>query len=374
MSDKEIGYQHICAGDFIIHGMDGFAGAMGISDSDGKASPVLMVFRSIGSHDLRFINYLLRLYAQRKVFLALTTSIRVRSCDLNWAKVAPLPLTLPSFGEQQAIADYLDAKTAEIDALVADCEREVVLLREYRKAVISEAVTRGLNPDAPMKDSGVEWIGEIPEGWEVERLKYLLTGSLQYGATEMGEEYAEYLPRYIRITDIAEDGSLRSEEKKSLACDLAAPFILEDGDLLFARSGATVGKAFLYRKEMGLAAFAGYLIRGSVNRGKVRSEYLYYWTQSGSYENWKLSVFNQATIQNIGADKYKELPILCPNLIIQDAIITNLDAKTAEIDSLIEMKQQMAEKLREYRRSLISEAVTGKFKVPSLAGAGREAG
>ena len=141
MSDKEIGYQHICRGDFVIHGMDGFAGAMGISDSEGKASPVLMAFNARGAEDLRYINYLLRFYAWQDVFLSLSTTIRVRSCDLNWGKVAPIPVTLPFPREQQAIADYLDAKTAEIDSLIADKQRQVELLKEYRKSLISEAVT-----------------------------------------------------------------------------------------------------------------------------------------------------------------------------------------------------------------------------------------
>ncbi|MDO4498217.1 MAG: restriction endonuclease subunit S [Coriobacteriaceae bacterium] len=141
MSDKEIGYQHICKGDFVIHGMDGFAGAMGISDSDGKASPVLMAFNARGAEDLRYMNYLLRFYAWQDVFLSLSTTIRVRSCDLNWGKVAPIPVILPFPREQAAIADYLDAKTAEIDSLIADKQRQVELLREYRKSLISEAVT-----------------------------------------------------------------------------------------------------------------------------------------------------------------------------------------------------------------------------------------
>lgn len=216
------------------------------------------------------------------------------------------------------------------------------------------------------KDSGVEWIGEIPAGWEVLRLKNLLVTSMQYGATEAGCDFSSSLPRYIRITDIDEMGRLKNNDRKSLASELAAPFLLEDCDLLFARSGATVGKSFLYRSEYGEAAFAGYLIRARPDQKKMIPRLLELWTQSGCYESWKNAIFNQATIQNIGADKYSVMPLPVPPLPEQQAIADYLDAKTAEIDSLIADKQRQVELLREYRKSLISEAVTGKFKVPGL--------
>ena len=112
-----------------------------------------------------------------------------------------------------------------------------------------------------MKDSGVEWIGEIPEEWHTSRLKFVLESPLQYGANSAGVEYNPTLPRYIRITDITRDFQLTNYGMLSLNRDEAADYILHDKDILLARSGATAGKAFLYRVEYGFSAFAGYLIR-----------------------------------------------------------------------------------------------------------------
>lgn len=336
---------------------------VGLVEEEGIITSAYVAIVPCADMESRFANYVLKSWDYRKAFHNMGKGLRL---TLDWFELSKYRIQVPSIREQQAIADYLDARTAEIDGLVADCEREVGLLQEYRKAVISEAVTKGLDPDASMKDSGVEWIGEIPEGWRVKRLKFLLRVSLQYGATESGIPFDESLPRYIRITDIDSLGKLKEDDKKSLSPDLAAPYMLADEDILFARSGATVGKAFLYRADMGDAAFAGYLIKAACKREVLLPSYLSYWTQSVLYDFWKESVFNQATIQNIGADKYKELPIVVPNTRIQFEIKSYLEAKAAEIDSLIEAKQSMADKLREYRKSLISEAVTGKFKVPGI--------
>ena len=156
---------------------------------------------------------------------------------------------LPPLSEQQAIADILDRKCTQIDALIANEEQQIAKLKAYKQSVITETVTKGLNPDVPMKDSGVEWIGRISTKHSIKKLKFLLSGSLMYGANESGEPYDESLPRYIRITDIAIDGSLKTTGRLSLSDDIATPYLLKDGDILFARSGATVGKAFIFKSE-----------------------------------------------------------------------------------------------------------------------------
>ena len=171
MSDKEIGYQGINKGDIVIHGMDGFAGAMGVSKSRGKGSPVLVVCTPKYDAVPQFIIYYLRALAMTNVFVALATGIRERSCDLRWNKIAELDFILPPAAEQQTIADFLDKKCGEIDEMVSLQEKIVEELKAYKQSVITEAVCKGLNPDAPMKDSGIEWIGQIPEGWRVCRVK-----------------------------------------------------------------------------------------------------------------------------------------------------------------------------------------------------------
>ncbi len=269
----------------------------------------------------------------------------------------------PPLAEQQKIADFLDEKCGEIDSIRSDVQREIGILNDYKKSVITEAVTKGLNPKAILKDSGIEWIGKIPEGWITKKLKYLTNQPLQYGANESGCDYDDSLPRYIRITDISMDNKLKDEGKLSLEYDKAKPYLLEDYDLLFARSGASVGKTFLYKKEYGMSAFAGYLIKASLDKKKVSPKFVYYNTLSCCYESWKQQAFTQATIQNIGAEKYNTFVIPVPPLSEQKAIADYLDEKCSEIDATIADKQKQLETLDEYKKSLIFEYVTGKKEV-----------
>ena len=139
MADKEIGYQGIDIGDLVVHGMDGFAGAIGISDSRGKASPVLNVL--VTGQNKRYIMYFLRSMAYNNVFLSLATGIRVRSCDLRWNKLAELYYPIPPLGEQNRIVEYLDTKCVEIDSVIRTKKEQLIILGEYKKAIIYEYVT-----------------------------------------------------------------------------------------------------------------------------------------------------------------------------------------------------------------------------------------
>lgn len=207
------------------------------------------------------------------------------------------------------------------------------------------------------KDSGVEWIGEIPTHWEVKKIKYLVKEPLKYGANESAEEEKLEDPRYIRITDFGNDGKLKNDTFKSLSFEKAEKFLLSEGDILFARSGATVGKTFLFKDYSGIACFAGYLIKASCDLEKMKAEFLYEFTNSGGYENWKQSIFQQSTIQNIGADKYNQLKIGVPPISEQISIIKYLDKKTTQIDNLIAKKEQFIILLQEERTALINKVV-----------------
>ena len=208
-----------------------------------------------------------------------------------------------------------------------------------------------------MKDSGVPWIGEIEHEFQVCRLKYLLSEPLMYGANDSGIPYNISLPRYIRITDITMDGKLKESGKLSLSEETAKGFILKDGDILFARSGATVGKAFLYKEQYGLSAFAGYLIRARVREG-ISPEYLFYYTQSSAYDEWKKQIFIQSTIQNIGADRYNQLPVTIPDLKSQRRIVSCLNTQCARIDAVIEKTRASIEEYKKLKQSVITQAVT----------------
>jgi type I restriction enzyme S subunit len=283
--------------------------------------------------------------------------------NIGMGALENLWIAIPTLEEQKSIANYLDHKTTQIDHLIAKKEQFITLLQEERTAVINQAVTKGLDPKVKMKDSDIEWLGEIPEHWEVKRLKHLVKIPLKYGANESAEDEILEDPRYIRITDFGNDGKLRKNTFKSLSFEKAENFLLEEGDILFARSGATVGKTFFFKDFQGVACFAGYLIKATCNPTIMKAEFLYEFTNSSGYENWKQSIFQQSTIQNIGADKYNQLKIGVPPLIEQQGIIDFISKKTDEINILISKGQQEIELLKEYKTALISEAVTGKVDV-----------
>jgi len=245
-------------------------------------------------------------------------------------------------------------------------EQMIEELKAYKQSVITEAVTKGIRNEElgvrNYKDSGIEWIGDVPEEWEVKRLKQVLSLPLQYGANESGIPYQEGLPRYVRITDIL-DNSLKNDiEKQSLTNQQAEGYILKHNDILFARSGGTVGKSFIFSEKYGLCAFAGYLIKARVNE-LMEAKFVYYFTQTNCYDEWKKQIFIQSTIQNIGADRYSQLQLPIPPLAEQQAIADYLDKKCGEIDELITIKQQKIESLKEYKKSVIYEYVTGKREV-----------
>ncbi len=362
VSFQEIGYQGIEPGDLVVHGMDGFAGAIGISDSRGKATPVLNVLDT--EQDKRYMMYALRNMAYTDVFLALSTGIRVRSCDTSWKKLRSLQYALPPLDEQSKIADRIEQKSKQVDALIANQQAQIEKLKQYKQSLITEVVTKGLDPNAPMKDSGVEWIGKIANGHQIYRLKFLLTAPMMYGANESGSKETENSVRYIRITDITTDSKLKDDENNLyLSLDVAKDYLLVDGDVLFARSGGTVGKSFIYRSEYGESAFAGYLIKAECNTEKLLPEYLFYYTLSSLYEQWKNMIFIQATIQNIGANKYSNMEIVVPSIQEQKHIVEFLARKCRKIDRLIDIKNRKIEKLNDYKKSLIYEYVTGKKEV-----------
>lgn len=209
-----------------------------------------------------------------------------------------------------------------------------------------------------MKDSGIEWIGLIPANWNVAPLKYSLSVPMKYGATEPGIDYDEQLPRYIRITDITSSGLLKDIGKLSLSEQQADGYILDDDTVLFARSGGTVGKTFLYKKSYGRAAFAGYLISAVSDKRKMIAEWIVFYSNSCAYWDWVARIFTQATIQNIGADKYGNMPIPVAPLSDQKRIATYLNTKCVEIDALTADIKSQIDTLEQYKRSVITSCVT----------------
>ncbi|KXY09836.1 restriction endonuclease subunit S [Bacillus wiedmannii] len=281
--------------------------------------------------------------------------------NVSAEKYANLEMPLPGLVEQQVIVSFLNEKTKNISEIVKQKERLIAILEEKRQSMITEAVTKGLNPDVKMKDSGVEWIGEIPEHWNIKKMKYLTQNKLMYGANESAELDDRTLPRYIRITDIDQQGKLKDNTFKSLPKEVADQYPVIGGDILFARSGATVGKSYYHSSEE-IASFAGYLIRLRA-RKEYNSKYLYYYTQSSIYKEWIQSILIQATIQNVSAEKYANLEIPIPPLGEMNQIVDHIEEIETNIYTVISLVTEQIQKLKDYRQSLIYEVVTGKIDV-----------
>ena len=267
---------------------------------------------------------------------------------------------LPPKNEQIAIANFLDQKTAEIDGLIADKEKLIELLQEKRQAIITEAVTKGLNPNVKMKDSGIEWIGEIPEHWEIKPLKRIF--KIVNGGTPSSSEESYWNGDITWITpnDLSNltEIYIKDSERK----------ITKDG--LHNCSAKIVPKGSIVistRAPIGYVAIAGVDLctnqgcKSLVAINKVNPKYFYYWISSISFY---LNVLGQGTtFMELSNNNLSMVELLIPLLSEQEKIASFLDQKTAEIDDLIFDINTQIQKLKEYRQSLISEAVTGKIDV-----------
>ena len=357
VSLKEIGYQGIEPGDLVVHGMDGFAGSIDISDSRGKSSPVLVVLDS--SQDKKYLMYYLRSMAYNNVFLALSTGIRVRSCDLKWNKLADLLYLVPPIVEQHKLVSFLDEKCSEIDAMLSKTRASIEEYKKLKQAVITQAVTKGVRGEREMKDSGVEWIGEIPKDWSKNKLLRIfdIIGS---GTTPKSTDDNNYDGNinWLQSGDI--NGNILKECKNRISFEVfskyptlklySAPFII------IAMYGASIGNLSIS------------IIDGCVNQAccvlshaNQNFQYMFYCLKSIQPHLIKKAVGGGQP--NISQEIIKSLWVPLPPLDEQKEIADYLDAKCTEIDGLIAKKEQLVKELESYKKSLIYEVVTGKREV-----------
>lgn len=268
--------------------------------------------------------------------------------------------------EQQRIADYLDAKCAHIDQCLELTRQSMEKLRAYKLSCITEAVTKGLDPDVPLKDSGVPWIGQIPARWENKRLRYL--GTCQNGISKAGEffghgkPFISYKDVYLNITLPQNTNSLidSTESERNL-------YSVKEGDIFFTRTSETIeeiGFASTCINTIENACFAGFLIRFRPYRGILNKHFGKYYFRNSALRAY-FSQMNIVTRASLSQEILKNLPVLLPPLPEQERIAAYLDKKCARIDALLEEKQALLDKLAEYKKSLIFECVTGKREVPS---------
>ena len=269
---------------------------------------------------------------------------------------------LPPLPEQQQIADFLDKETTRIDTLIAKKERFIELLQEKRIALISHVVTKGLNPDAPMKDSGIEWLGMIPEHWEVTKLKYGYETCLGKMLQPQPVSSLDTLEPYLRAANISWEGVDISDIKKMwFSPNEKETYKFKNNDLLISEGG-DVGRATFWKKEL-----PNCYIQNAVHRVRSKTNYsnkiLYYWLFFLKNIGYIDLICSKATIAHFTAEKVKETPILSIPFHEVEFIINFLDKETTRIDTLINKTKQSIEKLKEYRTALISAAVTGKVDV-----------
>ena len=273
-----------------------------------------------------------------------------------------------SFGtleEQTLIANYLNHKTKQIDTLISKKEQFISLLQEERTAVINQAVTKGLDSSVKMKDSEIEWLGEIPEHWDIKKLKYL--GNCQNGISEGAEFFGSGHP-FVSYSDVYKNeilpsnvlGLANSNEKHQ------EHYSVEENDVFFTRTSETIeeiGIASICYQTIEKAVFAGFLIRFRPNKEMINKEFSKYYFRCFIPRTFFVKEMNLVTRASLSQELLKRLPVLLPSINEQQNIASFLDKKTSEIDKVIIKSQQEIELLKEYKTALISEVVTGKIDV-----------
>ena len=295
------------------------------------------------------------------IFIVDSSTYGAKMPRASWDFIGDLPVLLPSEAEQHAIAAFLDRETGRIDTLIAKKGRQIELLQEKRTALISHAVTRGLDPDALMKDSGVEWLGEVPEHWNIVHLKRVFH-STDYGISESLQADGVY--GILRMGDI-QDGEILMDDL-GYVDSVAQELLLDQGDLVFNRTNslALVGKVGIFRGTIeDNISFASYLVRFRI-KDTSDPEYFNYMLNRPEVlvkaSSMALPSIGQA---NLNPNRYGYLRICAPPKKEQDEIARFLRDKTCKIDRLKEKIHESISKLREYRTSLVSAAVTGKIDV-----------
>ena len=283
---------------------------------------------------------------------------------LNKTQQGNILMPVPSLKEQKAIASFLDQKTAEIDDLIADKEKLIELLQEKRQVIITEAVTKGLNPNVRMKDSGIEWIGEIPEHWRLSKIKY---ESLINNKTLSESTDDDYEIDYIDISSVTSIGEIDGVQSLNFKdAPSRARRILSKGDTIVSTVRTYLKAiAFIENTQSNLICSTGFAVLTPLS--KVVPKYLFYLMRSEKYVNEIVRRSVGVSYPAVNASDIGDLECALPDRDEQMYIVEYLDNCTTQINQLVNNIQAQIQKLKEYRQSLISEAVTGKIYVRDYA-------
>lgn len=309
-----------------------------------------------------YISYLMRAYDCEKVFYSMGGGVRQ---SLNFKEFKYLPVILPPLPEQQAIARFLDQECGKIDALIAEQERLIALLAEKRQAVISHAVTKGLNPNVPMKDSGIPWIGMVPEGWEVHPLKNV--ASVQTGIAkgkEVIEQKSVQIP-YLRVANV-QDGYLDLSEvsRINIDRDQVERYLLRQGDVLMNEGGDfdKLGRGAIWHGEISPCIHQNHVF--AVRPKSIMSEWISAVIGSDYAKFYFMTRSKQSTnLASISSTNLMLLPIILPSIDDQKNLVKFLENKKSQFENLMNSANSIITLLKERRAALISAAVTGKIDV-----------
>ncbi|WP_281514518.1 hypothetical protein [Phocaeicola sartorii] len=357
-SFKEIGYQGIKKGDLVIHQMDAFAGSTGVSDSDGKGTPVYSVCTPKNERLLtQYYAKVIRYMGLNGFIQSLYRGIRERSSDFRFETFAKQILPIPPFAEQEKIVSYLESKTLCIDAYVRERERELQLLNELKEAEIANVITRGLNPDVRMKDSGIPWIGLIPEHWEIKQLRsYLKMITIKNKPNE--QLLSVVREKGVIIRDIES----KEENHNYIPDDLSGYKYVSVGQFVINKMKAWQG-SYAVSKYNGIVSPAYYVCELNFPHKEffniaIRSKfYVPFFTQYSKgirVGQWDLSPIG-----------LKSIPFFEPPHEEQQAIVAYIEDKCNKINSLIGELEAEIEYLKEYKQKLIADCVTGQINVQS---------
>lgn len=352
-SFTEIGYQGVRKGDLVIHQMDAFAGSIGVSDSDGKCTSVYHCCTPKGSYDAHYYAHLVRLMAKRGYIQSLYRGIRERSSDFKFPVFGNQFLAIPPLHEQQAIADYLKDKTLKIEQYVSARERERELFDSLKQSEIANVVTKGLNPNVKMKDSGIPWIGEIPEHWEVKRWGNAFKENKDINSNL--ENTTAFQFNY---------GSLvkkKREYKEEEDAETYAKYtILKPKDIVI--NGLNLNYDFVSQR-VAISDDNGIITSAYISmhpRNNVEAQYFCYLFKT--MDAMKLFHGMGTGIRlTLSFAELKKQYIPIPPLSEQQAIVAYIDEKLQKIDQYMTDLQREIDYLKEFKQRLISDAVTGQL-------------
>ncbi len=353
-------------GDFAINSRSDRRGSCGISEYDGSVSLINTILAPLGEMNPNYYNWLFHTTQFADEFYKWGHGIVDDLWTTGWQDMKKIMIPVPPLQEQKKIATFLDAQCTEIDALTADIQTQIDTLEQYKRSVITETVTKGLNLDAEMKDSGIDGAGVTPSHWKTTRLCYECYIRARLGWRGLkADEYVDEGYAFISAFNI-QNGKLVWTPLNYITkerFDESPEIKLHSGDVLIVKDGAGVGKcARVDDLPMGGTAPNSSIAVITPSKN-LDYRYVCYYLQSAVFNNFVLLLYNGMGVPHLTQEVMSKIKILVPPLKEQMVISDYLDAKCSEIDAVVETKKSQLATLDEYKKSLIFEYVTGKKEV-----------